>query len=159
MSLDPQINIIGTVTGSITDRLSARTVDQARRQEALSRAQPTLWTPLPYANGWADYGNVYRRGAYRRLADGTVELRGLLAKPGGTWIADETMFVLPAGFAPIAEGDTAREIMHPMMESTTLAYNVGRIDALASGNVVLIIADVPNNVGYVNLNGLRFSTY
>jgi hypothetical protein len=53
------------------------------------------WNPIPYINGWADYGAPYGPAGFRKLSNGLVLMRGLCAL--GT-VAD--ICVLPAGYCP-----------------------------------------------------------
>lgn len=162
MSLDPQIDVIGQVTGSAIDRLGHRTLSQQRRIAGVARRTPTEWTHLAFANDWTSYewvspGAGWRLGQYRRLDEGTVELRGLITRtPFGaaTWVGGQVIAVLPLGFRPT--GATARERLHPWVDGGTAG--VGSIDILSNGNLVLV-GGAANPVGYMNLNGLGFSIF
>lgn len=85
---------------------SAAYVDITARLDALLASitalqgvtTPTAWTATPaFQNGWANYGSGYQVAQYRKIGD-IVYLRGFIK---GTVNAN-TIFILPAGFRPVA---------------------------------------------------------
>lgn len=55
------------------------------------------WKDMTLINGWKPYGNGWQVPGYRKLADGTVQLRGLA---DGTSKTSGVMFQMPVGFRP-----------------------------------------------------------
>ena len=60
-----------------------------------------------YVNSWRQYGgtdNDWTPAGYWKGPDGVVHFEGLIDKAGGNWIANDTIFTLPAGFRPRTSG-------------------------------------------------------
>lgn len=161
MSFDPQMDVLGQVVGSATDRLGHRTLTTRRDLHRLEAARPTPWILLPYMNGWHAYSADYRGGEYRKLPDGTVQLRGLIAKAGGNFVVNEVIFKLPVAFAPVANSTAASaagtEMLSRWMMGGGGIEGMGRIHIFATGEARLLVGPA-NPVGWINLNAAQFST-
>ena len=72
-----------------------RAVTQGEMPPDLPRTYDDRWNPLPYLNGWIDYGVPYSPCGYRKLANGLVVLRGLVKNGTANPICQ-----LPAGYRP-----------------------------------------------------------
>lgn len=57
------------------------------------------WIGVAFQSGWENFGNGYAVGAYRRYANGLVEIKGMVKKNGvvGT---REAIATLPQGYRP-----------------------------------------------------------
>jgi hypothetical protein len=101
------------------------------------------WITPSLASGWANFGSGYQVAGYRKLANGDVELRGLI-KSGTIY----TVFTLPAGYAPIAH------------EIITAASNTGtcQILILTSGIITVTQYSGGGSNADVSLTGVHFST-
>lgn len=120
----------------------------------------TEWLALgtsaaPYAANWANVGAPFRAGAYRRTADGCVELAGLIAFTG-TIAAPATMFTLPAGFVPV--GGNVQPNWTVSNNPAAGTAPVARGMAILTSGVVQVThyAGVVNP-GPISLDGVRFS--
>lgn len=60
---------------------------------------PSTWTTLPTNNSWVTRPSPYPPIGYRKLPDGTVEVRGSLRN--GTTVSGTIVATLPAGFRPV----------------------------------------------------------
>jgi hypothetical protein len=107
------------------------------------------WKPLPYINGWGDYGSVWELGSYRKDQLGIVHLRGLVTKPGGP--VAETLAVLPPGYRP------QRGRLFAVHTGENPAETVGRVNVGSDGQVFWT-----NGAGgvsnYTSLEGISFDT-
>ena len=101
------------------------------------------WITPSLASGWANFGSGYQVAGYRKLANGDVELRGLI-KSGTIY----TVFTLPAGYAPIAH------------EIITAASGTGtcQILILTSGIITVTQYSGGGSNSDVSLTGVHFST-
>lgn len=101
------------------------------------------WIAPTLATGWSDFGSGYEISGYRKAADGTIFLRGLLAKgaAGGT-----TIFTLPAGYRP------SYEVLLTGYMSSGVAT---RIDIQTDGQVVAFAPAVADGQWWT-LGGLNF---
>lgn len=86
-----------------------------------------VWTAPTLLNGWTNLGTPYQTAAFRKMPDGNVQLRGVVAN--GTKTDGTVMFTLPAGYAP-----TKDEIVEAGNASATGLTPTLRIRA-ATGNV------------------------
>ncbi len=83
---------------SVLSDLRARlTVVELLAHRHLFPLDPTTWTAVAFAGGWANLGAPAQVAQYRRVGD-EVQLRGVIA--GGT--IGLAAFTLPAGFRPPA---------------------------------------------------------
>ena len=64
-----------------------------------SSAGDGLWSPLPFVNGWLDYGAPFTPSGFRKLSSGLVLLRGLVKNGTQTHIC-----TLPPGYRPAVRG-------------------------------------------------------
>lgn len=71
---------------------------QARVEELSALLSPPDWISPTLNLGWSDLGSGNAVSGYRKLADGTVELKGLIT--GGT---AGVIFTLPVGYRPQAD--------------------------------------------------------
>lgn len=101
------------------------------------------WIPATLTNSWTNYGGTYEVASYRKMADGTVMLRGLI-KTGTVGVA---AFTLPVGYRPAGTSIWA-----------ALA-NAGmcRIDLNTTGTVIVTSYISPGTSLFVSLSGIRFS--
>lgn len=102
------------------------------------------WKAAPaFANSWHNYGGTQRTAGYRKMLDGTVMLRGLIA--GGA--PQLAVFVLPAGY-------------RPGVEETWVCWSftgVAQVIVQTSGNVLVWAYSSGGNNTFVSLAGIRFS--
>lgn len=99
------------------------------------------WIPLPIVPAWANVGTPSATAAYRKLPDGTIELKGAIKKATAA-VVNEIMFTLPALHRPL-------ETRHHI----TISNNgVGGINILNNGDATF---QVGSNVS-VSLEGIRF---
>lgn len=124
-----------------TTEIMSLTGDGALRVSKLQISNLDAWNNLAYQNSWQDYGVPFQTPGYRKLPDGTVELRGLIKK-STTPAPSETIAVLPGNFRP----------------TQTRVYNVisnnavARIDILSTG---VIQYQAGSNL-WISLEGIRF---
>lgn len=81
-----EFNTVPVVTTTATQTLSSKILT------------PTAWVTLPTNNSWVDYGGTNVPIGYRKLPDGTVEVRGAIKN--GTTVTGTVVATLPAGFRP-----------------------------------------------------------
>ena len=96
-ALSSSTNAAGAVRFDLPQSLLSTQQTQARANIAAMQATTfdTAWTPLPYLNGWVDYGAGYSPCGYRKLSSGLVILKGLVKN--GT---ASVILTLPAGYRP-----------------------------------------------------------
>jgi hypothetical protein len=114
------------------------------------------WAPLAYSNGWRAYKGAveaYGQAAVRKIGD-IVHLRGLIDKQGGSWIAGEPMFTLPAGYRP-QRGTTL--VFPVLVAGGSDTHSLGRIDISDRGLVVLQVGGAANPVVWLSLAGIQFA--
>ena len=63
--------------------------------EGLVPSNDTDWTPLPFINGWVNYGSPFSPCGFRKLSTGLVLVRGLAMNGTAAGIGQ-----LPAGYRP-----------------------------------------------------------
>jgi hypothetical protein len=104
------------------------------------------WKPLPFANGWGNYGGHFEVGSYRRDQLGVVHMRGLLTRvsgaPGGV------IATLPVGYRP------QRTRVFPVHTGEN-PHQVGRVDVSADGSMVWF-SGATGETDYTSLDGIRF---
>lgn len=108
----------------------------------LTVASVDAWTAVTFQNSWANFFNTHATAAYRKLPDGSVEVKGLVTK-STTPTAGEVIFTLPVGFRPLETR------MFPTISNNAL----GRVDVLNNGNVVFSLG---SNVWF-SLQTIRFT--
>ena len=98
-----------------------------------------------YGNFWSAFGGVFGGAQYRKMANGDVELRGLV-KGGRVGFdgASSAMFTLPAGYRPTQQ----------LVLATSANNGAGRLDIYPNGNV----SAASGNNTFFTLSGIRFST-
>lgn len=102
------------------------------------------WIAATLTNSWTNYAGTYELAGYRKMADGTVMLRGLV-KTGTVAVA---IFTLPVAYRPA---------LNSIWQQTA---NLGtcRMSVLASTGSVQVDAYIsPGTSGLVSLSGIRFS--
>lgn len=103
------------------------------------------WTTPTFQNSWTKYasGGLYGNVGYRKMPDGTVVMRGLIAS--GT--QNNTAFTLPVGYRP-----TDNQLFACAMNG-----GVNRITVQTDGQVVVqeTLAGTFNNT-WISLNEVRF---
>ena len=99
------------------------------------------WIPAVLTNSWANFGGSFPVAQSRKMADGTVMLRGVI-KSGTPFNA----FVLPYGHRPASQ------------EVFLCAANGGgvRVDVFAGGGVQIVSYIAGGTNAYVSLSGIRF---
>lgn len=97
----------------------------------------TVWRTPTLTGGWANYGSGFTPARYRRLANGQIEVQGLLA--GGTTTQGTVLLNLPAGYRPNAT----------YMVSTLANNLVARVDLQTTGDLTVTIC--PSNV-FLSIN-------
>jgi hypothetical protein len=97
---------------------------------------------LSFGSGWGNYGGGYYNGHYKKVGD-LVFLRGLVARSSGS---GTTIATLPSGFRP-----SSRSLFGVL---TSALSGSDRVDVDSNGDIIL----VSGGVGYVQLDGLVFST-
>jgi hypothetical protein len=102
----------------------------------------TSWAGLSFGSGWGNYGGGYYNGHYKKVGD-LVFLRGLVARSSGS---GTTIATLPSGFRP-----SSRSLFGVL---TSALSGSDRVDVDSNGDIIL----VSGGVGYVQLDGLVFST-
>lgn len=99
------------------------------------------WNPLPYINGWADYGDAaYGLAGFRKLSSGLVIMRGLVAH--ATTPPPAGICTLPVGY-------------RPSIMSLTVAYHssgVCRMDLSYGG----LVSHSAGSAGWISLNNICF---
>lgn len=100
------------------------------------------WTNILMQNNWTDYAPGWSTGAYTKTSGGVVMLKGLL-KRSGTWIASETIGVLPVGYRPASV----------LIFQTSKNANVAsRIDIYPDGTIRCVACDA----GWTALGDIKF---
>lgn len=130
-------------------RKAAAIVDGDKRTSKLERTRRLTedWHQIgaagepTFGGAFVNYGAGYAGAGFRRYADGTVELRGLVK----TGTAGQTIFTLPAGYRPVDNKILAT--------SSNDTYGQVRVDA-TTGNVILFVGSSV----WASLDGLRFQT-
>lgn len=103
-----------------------------------------------YQNSWVAFGAPFPGARFRVDINGKVTVGGLLAKGGGNWVANETIFTLPVGYRP-----DAQLVFYPRMLGGATENN-GRIDLFADGSVKVVAGGLANPVGWCDLEGIEF---
>lgn len=86
----------------------------------------STWIEPAYLNGWSTYNTDYAPARYRKLANGQVEVQGLVK--GGTIGATTPVFFLPVGYRP-----NRRHLTVQMSNSA-----IGRVDFFQDGGVAVM---------------------
>ena len=113
------------------------------------------WTPFTFLNGWANLGNPWQGGGYRKIGD-IVYLRGLVAR-GSALTANTPLAIatLPAGYRPLGN--------HIFTASCAGVSGYGeaqvRLEVMLSGDVEVISGSPATQVAqtYTSLAGIQFS--
>ncbi len=150
-----RIESTGNTTGTFTDT-SATGVDSAVTNELLSGIftrnginrinnltvdTVNTWTSVTFQNSWANFNLGHATAAYRKLPDGTVEVKGLVSK-STTPAPGEVIFTLPVGFRPL----------ELRIFSTLSIDALGRADVESNGNVKMSVG----SGGWFSLQTIRF---
>jgi len=123
-------NEIATLRGDglfVTSKLIVNSVD--------------AWIIPTLATGWTLFNSGYPTASYRKLPDGTVELKGTIKK-SSTPTGGETIFTLPVGYRP----------MELRIFSTVSNNVLGRIDIAATGAVSFQLG----SSAWLSLEGIRY---
>jgi hypothetical protein len=116
--------------------------DQPKPGPTLPAATPPAqeaWNPFPYVNGWVDYGSGYSPSGFRKLSNGLVILRGLVANGTAT-----TIFTLPVGYRPA--------IVMLYIAATNIAALACRIDISPGG----VLTHSGGNSGWISMSNICF---
>lgn len=113
---------------------------------AITSDKSSGWVALTLGSSWQNYGGAETVAAYRRMADGTVRLRGSI-KSGTTGTA---IFTLPAGFRPAV---SSREVFMAIGGPGVCEIDVGSDGVV---KVAQYIASGSNS--FVSLAGITFTT-
>jgi hypothetical protein len=107
---------------------------------------PTLvWTALPLASGWTNYGSSFQTARYTKTRDGLVLLQGLV-KATSNRPSSNTIATLPSGYRPSAT--------HLMPSSYSDAGNHARVDVRSDGSIATYDAILSGQ--YCTLSGIVF---
>lgn len=109
--------------------------------QKLTVASVNPWVSPTFQNTWTNFGAGHATAGYRKLPDGTVELKGLIAK-STTPTVGETIFTLATGFRPLEK----------RVFSTISNGALSRIDVDSLGNLLFMLG---SNTG-ISLDGIRF---
>jgi hypothetical protein len=101
------------------------------------------WTGVSYVNGWKDLAG-WQAVQVKKLSDGTVMLRGITQPPSGA-PNGQTMFNLPAGFAP-----PTSQVFHGATDGN---YNAN-VFVYSSGAVVMNNASA--TPGWLSFGGMTW---
>jgi hypothetical protein len=101
------------------------------------------WVAATLTNAWTNYGGIYEVAGYRKMADGTVMLRGLV-KTGTVALA---IFTLPVGYRP-----ASASLWQQLANLGTCRMDVG-----SDGTVKVASYISPGTSALVSLSGIRFS--
>jgi hypothetical protein len=113
---------------------------------------PTPWIAPTLTNSWVNYvTGGHRVAGYRKLKDGTVELRGLVKS--GTSGAGTGIFTLPVGFRP-----TEQEVFLQTANHPTASQGFARVDVFPTGQVQVVGYGPSATNAFLSLAGIRFST-
>lgn len=127
----------------------ANPISWTRAGQRISNASDadTAWTSATLLNAFAHYGSPFGPAGYRKMADGTVVVRGLIS--GGS--ANAIAFTLPAGYRPA----TGRQYLFMVHN----ANGPVRIDVNDAGNILfggMSIVGATYSTGWTSLDGIRF---
>jgi hypothetical protein len=114
------------------------------------------WTNVSFQNSYRSYGGNYAPVQYRKLVNGTVELRGAAASVGV--LEPAIMFTLPTGFRPAYDSAFA-SVDNKNNHCTVIARADGTVTIQAStsgGFSGGITQDV--DTAFISLENVRFST-
>jgi hypothetical protein len=138
---------IGAQEGVTSAVLAAQTINLQGVVSITQNAVVTgeAWTAPVLTNAWVNYGGApaSQVAGYRKMADGTVMLRGIVKS--GTLAA--AMFTLPAGYRP------------PVLEHFIGQANTAtaQIQVDSAGVVQVTGYDTGGSNVFVSLSGIRFS--
>lgn len=120
-----------------------RVMDGDNAMQALAERVETILaptgTPLPYQNGWHDYGSGYEAATYQRIGR-LVVLQGLASPAGSTSLG---ICTLPPGFRPAGT----------VLASGLTDFGPQRLDILTTG---AISASSTASVNFLVLTGICF---
>lgn len=108
----------------------------------------TAWTGFAYSNSWADFGNGFTAGQYRKDNWGQVYIRGTLSE--GTKTAGTTIITLPAGYRP------AGTTIISGFNTVTTTWTGWRLTLATTG---VITPDQTLGSTFMTLDGQNFSVY
>ncbi len=106
------------------------------------------WRPLPFAGGWANFGDGHTSGEFRRDQLGRIQLRGLVTRVHGSPGGDDLIATLPAGYRPAAK--------HLYAVYTCCAPGFGRVDVRPDGTVRWILG-AAGETDATSLDGISYS--
>lgn len=109
-----------------------------RIAELTNTSTGAQWSPLPFVNGWVDYGLPYSPSGFCKLSNGLVLLRGLVKDGTAAQIC-----VLPAGYRPGIQLLTVAETS-PNVDC--------RVDVSTAGGVT----HSGGSAGWISLNNVCF---
>jgi hypothetical protein len=108
-------------------------------------APTVVWTALPLASGWTNYGATFQTARYTKTRDGLVLLQGLV-KATSNRPTSNTIATLPSGYRPSAT--------HLMPSSYSDAGAHPRVDVRSDGSVAIYDAVLSGQ--YCTLSGIVF---
>lgn len=104
-----------------------------------------LGTVATYGTNWTVYASDFHRPMCRRLANGLVLFRGLVAKSAALTGAEETMFLMPVGWRIVAPGYNLAATTVEILSTVSAAghtdvrvYNTGQVNLVSGGSVVFV---------------------
>ena len=99
--------------------------------------------PIPFAQGWVDYGADYQAGTYYKYAN-RVHFDGLIARSSGSIMDGDTIAILPAGYRP-----KSRMIAHCKQNDTPIRVNIEPDGAIW-------IVSGSNGGTWIDISGISF---
>lgn len=113
-----------------------------------SQGSAEAWRALPFAPGWAHFGEGWQLGSFRKDQSGVVHLRGLVLKNVAP-VAGDTIGTLPPGYRP------ALREMFATVTGQPSAF--GRVQVETTGALRWITGNTGAEA-FVNLSGISFAT-
>lgn len=109
---------------------------------------PAPWLPLPLADGWEDYSDVYGEAGYQRGHDGSVRLRGLVTKAAGGLAPPDVIATLPEDCRP-----SSRLVFATVCGA---GRSWGSVDVDPNGDVIYTGAGAAAEKNYTSLSPVTF---
>lgn len=105
------------------------------------------WQSPTLLNNWANFGGTFNSAGFWLDSVGVVHFRGVIF--GG--VSNSQIFSLPIGYRP-----TATEALMTWSFSSSMGYQVGRVDVSADGAVRCTVGSSTGVTGAFFLDGLTF---
>jgi hypothetical protein len=154
------VNLSGVFTATPNNAANGSTFRDSsgtfKVRKAGAWTEDGAWANVTFQNSYRSYGGSYAPVQYRKLANGTVELRGAAASVGV--LEPAIMFTLPTGFRPAYDSAFA-SVDNKNNHCTVIARADGTVTIQAStsgGFSGGITQDV--DTAFISLENVRFST-